>query len=146
MATLHTMTRVGESEGLAWRAFRAASMSGGTSPEWTGGEDDPQTWTAPPDAAGGLVLRDGVGWRAEPPPTNGRAMSAIVSALDAGEAVGLPRECIRGAYFSSGGAGIFAVEVDGFWFVYVARDGEPRTGYREESITRLCPDLAPVLL
>jgi hypothetical protein len=106
-----------------WKAFAAASSAPYASPEWTLG-DDPKNDPPAPDAAGTL-------WRAhehvgeEVPPTIQAAARMFGEGVEA-----------LGAYFSSGGAGIFLLRdplTDQF-IVVIARgdEPEPRFGHREE--------------
>lgn len=142
---LHTITRLADVD--PWVAFREACEGGGTPPHWTQLGDLPELWTAPADAAGGLVLwcADGAVWRVEPPRKNAEEIAEKALA-DLRDAAGAAWEewdethVPRAAYFSCGGRAILLLDpvASGPWLVAVFRcEDAPRRGASEANITRL---------
>lgn len=133
-ARLHSRTEIGSSVHVGFRAFRLACQGGGTPPDWTLKGDDPFSWVSPVDAAGGLIVlppgeRE---WRIQPFIEGG-----VLQGLDAARSVGLDHTTVRAAYFSCGGAGVFLCREAGKSVIYVAREGAPRLGCREENMAQL---------
>lgn len=119
-----------------WKAFAAGSTAAVKSPLWTE-SDDPKNAVPPPDAAGAL-------WRAhlwdgDVPPTIAHAAEWLRNLF------GLDEEDVRplGAYFSSGGAGVFLIKAGTAHYVMVARQGEetPRYGHREAMLEAMGCDV-----
>jgi len=133
--TLHTVTMTDS----PWAAFLAASEGGGTPPQWTQSGPDPDTWSSPVDAAGGLILWDENGQpeRAEPPCADlvTVANDVIEDLRDAGLTEDVIPGVIRATYASSGGRVIALVQDGPCWWVVVLRsEGAPRKGASERNM------------
>jgi hypothetical protein len=133
--TLHTVTMTDS----PWAAFAAASEGGGTPPQWTQSGPDPDTWSSPLDAAGGLILwnENGQPERAEPPCADlvTVANDVIEDLCDAGLTEDVIPGVIRATYASSGGRMVVLVQDDACWWVAVLRTEEiPRAGASEKSM------------
>lgn len=127
-----------------WRAFAAGSSAPASSPAWAE-SDDPKNAMPPPDAAGTL-------WRAHQwpedravPPTILEAAAWLREEFGLGDDLDVVVAPL-GAYFSSGGAGIFLIQVGGAHYVMVCRGDEPtpRYGHREEFLAAYGCDVMAV--
>jgi hypothetical protein len=130
--TLHTITMTD----YPWAAFAAASEGGGTPPQWTQSGPDPDTWSSPADAAGGLLLWDESGKpeRCEPPcdALVHIAAGVIDDLRTAGMTEDVVPGVIRATYASSGGRMVVLVQDDACWWVAVLRaEAIPRVGASE---------------
>jgi hypothetical protein len=132
---LHTVTMTDS----PWAAFLTASEGGGTPPQWTQSGPDPDTWSSPADAAGGLLLWDENGQpeRAEPPCAD--LVTVANAVIDDLRTAGLTEDVIpgiiRATYSSSGGRMIALVQDGPCWLVAVLRSEEkPRTGASERNM------------
>lgn len=140
---LHSITRLADVD--PWVAFREACEGGGTPPHWTQLGDDPESWAAPGDAAGGLVLwcADGALWRVEPPQRERAEEIGACALRDLRAAWDWPGDYYaRAAYFSSGGRAILLLDpvASGPWLVAVFRcEDTPRRGASEENMVRIAP-------
>lgn len=133
--TLHTVTMTDS----PWAAFLAASEGGGTPPQWTQSGPDPDTWSSPADAAGGLTLwdEDGKPERCEPRCDDllSTAAGVIEDLRDAGLTEDVIPGVIRATYASSGGRMIALVQDGPCWWVVVLRSKEaPRKGASERNM------------
>ena len=140
---IHSTTAV-PSE-LAWIAFREASTSGGSSPEWTECGDNPEDWQVPPNAAGTLCWRHPGGswhvpWEPSPPAT---PESVVAWLLDTAAQQKFDPDEIIGVYRSSGRRYIYLVAVPNWidgddYFVCISRqEPVPRFGHSEAMLARL---------
>ena len=134
--TLHTVTMTDS----PWAAFSAACEGGGTPPQWTqSGHNDPDNWSSPVDAAGGLLLWDADGevTRSEPPCEDLiNTANAVISDLrDAGMTEDVIPGIIRASYASSGGRMVALVQDGPCWWVAVLRSEDtPRIGASERNM------------
>jgi hypothetical protein len=133
--TLHTITMTDS----PWASFLAASEGGGTPPQWTQSGPDPDTWSSPADAAGGLILWDENGQpeRCEPRCDDllNIAAGVIEDLRDAGLTEDVIPGVIRATYASSGGRVIALVQDGPCWWVAVLRSEEkPRKGASERNM------------
>jgi hypothetical protein len=132
---LHTVTMTDH----PWAAFAAASEGGGTPPQWTQSGPDPDTWSSPSDAAGGLILwnEQGEVERVEPPcdyPVY-LATGVIDDLRTAGMTEDVVPGIIRATYASSGGRVVALVQDEQCWWVAVLRSEElPRSGASERNM------------
>jgi hypothetical protein len=134
--TLHTITMTD----YPWAAFAAASEGGGTPPQWTQSGPDPDTWSSPEDAAGGLILwgENGEAERSEPP-CGGDLTKIADGVIDDLRGAGLTEDVIpgvvRATYASSGGRMVALVQDDACWWVAVLRtEAIPRAGASERNM------------
>lgn len=133
--TLHTVTMTDS----PWAAFAAASEEGGTPPRWTQSGHDPDNWSSPVDAAGGLLLWDEYGevTRVEPLCEDlVNTADAVISDLrDAGMTEDVVPGIVRATYVSSGGRMVALVQDEPCWWVAVLRTEEvPRSGRSEQNM------------
>jgi len=133
---LHTITMTD----YPWAAFAAASEGGGTPPQWTQADQhNPDTWSSPPDAAGGLILwyEDGGPERCEPPCAD--LVTVANDVIDDLRTAGMTEDVIpgiiRATYASSGGRMVVLVQDGVCWWVAVLRtEAIPRAGASEKSM------------
>jgi hypothetical protein len=132
--TLHTVTMTD----YPWAAFRAACEGGGTPPQWTQSGDDPDTWSSPADAAGGLILwgEDGEVARSEPPCDDlVNTAAGVFGDLRDVMTWDVVPGIIRATYASSGGRMIALVQDELCWWVAVLRsEAKPRMGASERNM------------
>jgi hypothetical protein len=133
---LHTVTMTVS----PWAAFAAAAEGGGTPPQWTQSGPDPDAWSSPADAAGGLLLWDESGKpeRAEPP-CSGALANIAAGVIEDLHTAGMTEDVIpgviRATYASSGGRMVVLVQDDACWWVAVLRaEAIPRSGASERNM------------
>ena len=143
---IHTASRLSR-EVSPYAVFRATCAV--TSPQWTEHGDDPDSWRAPHDAAGGLLLwtLDGDPLRAEPPSKYRSLDEVALEAYQAMLAAGAVRGIVVASYASSGGRMVALCHSGGEWWITVSReDPHPRVGSTEAVLRRADPDAVTYLM